>query len=961
MNCGDGSVLEIGALLFGTVLFGGNVAGSVVSGVLGNRADELLCSLFGTLRDRTFKATPKNHDLQKALLTALRDGIQTTTTQQLKFLSISERKQVQEWLKQLVKDINLLINDIDSANLHWDSSKDWGILLKATPAELERLKKEQVNSELQQLKTRIEQSLHFDTLPANFRMEFESKWLPCVSEHLAEEIKKPDSRVAEILQVELQLDLQYSVQDVQTSVRKIIQLLGDPQQIYGEINAMKQQLDRIEQAVQIYQGIEQQETYFVSSVKLISEPPTIKKKQWQGRQQEIKQLQELLQEEEVTTIGIQGLSGVGKSWLAAYIYEDEQTRASFEKIFWADVSQSPDFIVFVQNCLIYLGGKTPEQLQALGEPSQLIHDLLRSLKQRRCLLVVDNLETLLDENRHIYQPDYKNFFNNWVNRGAISTVLLTTQIQPEVIEAQVNWLFLQGLETKEGELLLQSLGIVGSDAELQDFSQCVNGHPKMLWLVAKLLKPGTHICEAEKLGLKQLDTLLNQELFPHRDLGKVQFVLILEQHWELLTPDLKRFFANLSIYHRSFNRDAAAVVLAEANKTVTALETQLALQELMSRSLLDSIEGEQKYQFHPFVFEYAKQKAGKQHDVLREKAIAYYQSMATDKSTWKTLEDIAPYLEIFYQRCEQKQYVQAFDTLSICDEFLNVNGYSTTRAELYQHLVQLWEASDAEKGKLADAFFRLGVAYYYLGYYLKTIEHCQQALLMAREVGDRQVETNALCWLGRAYHRLRQHQRAIEFNEPSLKIAREIGDAKLEAQVLINLGNNFSWLKQYEKAIQFCQQGLDVAKASGNLFKQTGAMNSLGNVYAVQEQYAKAIECYQQSMQIRRQTGHRVGQAYCLGQLGNVYYALKQYQQAVEYYQQSLETAQQIGYSHGKSVAIGGLGSVYRALGQYQQALECYQQLLEIKREMGDSQAEAEALQKLQEIEREQNDIISHD
>ncbi|MEH2114451.1 tetratricopeptide repeat protein [Nostoc sp.] len=961
-------MLEIGALLFGTALFGGNVAGTMVSGVLGNRADEYLCRLFGTLRDCTFKATPKNHDLQKALLTALRDGIQTTTTKQLKILSSSERRQVQEWLKQVVKDINLLIDDVDSGNLQWNISKDWGILLKATPAELKRLKKEQVNSELQQLKTKLEQSFHFDTLPDTFRIEFESKWLSCVSEHLAEEIKKPNSRVTEILQVELQLDLQDSVQDVQTSVREIIQLLGDPQQfleavqqIYGEINTMKQQLDRIEQAVQIYQGIEQQKSKIVSSVKLISEPPTVKKKQWQGRQQEIKQLKELLQEEDVNTIGIQGLSGVGKSWLAAYIYEDEQTRSSFDNIFWADVSQSPDFIVFVQNCLIHLGGKTPEQLEALGEPSQLINDLLRSLKQRSCLLVVDNLETLLDENRHIYQRDYQNFFSSWVNRGATSIILLTTQIQPEIIEEQIQWLFLQGLQTKEGEQLLRSLNIVGSDAELQDFSKCVNGHPKMLWLVAKLLKPGTHIREAEKLGLKQLHALLNQELFPYRELGKVQFVLILEQHWELLTPELKRFFANLSIYRRSFNRDAAALVLAEAQETVTALQTQLALQELTSRSLLDSIEGEQKYQFHPFVFEYAKQKAGKQHDVLREKAIAYYQSMATDKSTWKTLEDVAPHLEIFYQRCEQKHYVQAFDTLSICDEFLDVSGYHSTRAELYEHLVQVWEASDAEKGKLADAFFRLGVAYYYLGYYLKTIEHCQQALLIAREVSDRQVEANTLCWLGRAYHRLRQPQQAIEFNQPSLEIAREIGDAKLEALVLINLGNNFSWLKQYEKAIQFCQQGLDVAKASGNLYEQTIAMNSLGNVYTVQKQYAKAIDCYQQSMQIRQQTGHQARQAYCLGQLGNVYCALKQYQQAIEYYQQSLEVAQQTGYSHGKSVAIAGLGSAYRTMGQYQQAIECYQQLLEIKREMGDSQGEAEALRKLEEIERERSDINSHD
>lgn len=687
---------------------------------------------------------------------------------------------------------------------------------------------------------------------------------------------------------------------------------GDEWDLDALVEKVRSQTDAsIAEILRINQGMQQNQQVPISSANLISLPLTLDN--WQGRTAEIQQLQAWLADTKVKTIGIQGLSGVGKSWLAAYLYES----IGFEPKFWADVRHGTDFTVFAQNALMQLAGKSPEELAALREPEQLIFTLLENLRQRPCLLVIDNLETLLDQERH-FIGIYRDFFNRWIEHGATSTLLLTTQTQPEVMEGHGCWLPLQGLEAHEGARLLQELGIVGSDEELQDFSRYLNGHPKMLRLVASKLKSGNHVREAEKLNFRQLDLLLNKVPMPYRDRERVLFVSILEQHFQDLTPTLQSFFLNLSLYRRSFERDAAAV-FTEGEEPASAWETQQALDELVSRSLLDEIRGNQRrYEFHPFVLQYSKQKAGKKPEILRERVVAYYQSIATTESTWTTLEDVTPYLEIFYHRCEQKQYNHAFKALYTCNDFLNLRGYYALLAEQYEQLVQAWERSEAEKKKRAAALVCLGQADFNLGHYLKTIEHCKEASKIAIAVSDRQIEADAKGWIGVAYNAIGQYRKALKFNRQSLKVARAINYCQQKAAALINIGNNYRILERYQRAIKFYQLGLSVSQEIGLYQQKAAALNGLGIVYAALEQHTQAFDLYQQTLEVARAINHRRREAAALRYMCYYLDFLGQYQAVIWYCQQALKIEQEIGNCIGEANALARLtvtkGSTSRRL-----------------------------------------------
>ena len=637
----------------------------------------------------------------------------------------------------------------------------------------------------------------------------------------------------------------------------------------------------------------------ISSANLFSHPPT--PKNWQGRNQEIQQLTDWFADTNINTIGIQGLSGIGKSWLAAKVYQSKL----FESRFWADVSQKPDFTVFAKNALKALTGKFSEEVDQLNELELLINNLLEVAKQQRCLLVIDNLETLLDTER-VFGWGYRDFFQAWLQCGSTSKLLLTSQIIPFIMQNNCPWLPpLKGLAETEGAQLLQELGIQGSETELQEFTRYLDGHPTLLRFVAAYLGRDTHIREAEKLGLRQLDQLFEEVEGDYRDRQRVRCEHLLALHYERLRPELGQFFLNLSIYqHPRFNRDAAAVVFPAEDASGSPNKIQKALHELTSCSLLEEInlKNEKHYQFPSIVWLYAKQKAGKQPEALRRKVIAYCQSITPDKSTWETLEDLASYLEIFYHYCELKEYTQAFYTIfhsndyDDCENFLRLRGYNTVRTSLYGQLVQVWQ------------------------------RQLNESEMRAFEL--------ALTCLGDAYDNLGQYKLAIDYYRQSLKIASLICDLEGKAGSLINIGLAYISLEDYGRAFKYTYKGVKLALQISHYQFAAHGFNNLGILCCRQEDYELAIKYYEKSIEIKWEYDYYQGDASSVINLGDAYRCLGQHEQAINFLEHGIDIAQQNGHRRFEADGWFNLGFALEDMDQKLAAIAAYQNARELYREM---------------------------
>jgi len=255
-------------------------------------------------------------------------------------------------------------------------------------------------------------------------------------------------------------------------------------------------------------------------------------------------------------------------------------------------------------------------------------------------------------------------------------------------------------------------------------------------------------------------------------------------------------------------------------------------------------------------------------------------------------------------------------------------------------LLELSEA-DEISGYLLNS---LGILFFQLSSYKKAIEYHEQALVIAKEMGDRRVVGTSLGNLGSAYSSLGQVEKAIEYYKQALAISQEIGDKQVEGTALGNLGLAYGNLGQVEKAIEYYKQALAISQELGDKRLEGAALGNLGLAYRNLGQVEKAIEYHEQALAISQEFGDRRGEGISLGSLGNAYSHLGQVEKAMEYYEQALVIAKEIGDRHNEGIWLGNIGLAYSDQRQVEKAIEYYEQALVIAREIGDRQEEGNRL-----------------
>ena len=658
---------------------------------------------------------------------------------------------------------------------------------------------------------------------------------------------------------------------------------------------------------------------------------------WQGRVEELKLLQDWTQRShEIQVIGLIAAGGYGKSALAAKFCE---TVKGFTQVIWSTFSKMYSFAIWGRWLLEQIGVRIDEKVTD-EDLAILVSD---RLAKDRYLVVMDNLETLIDQGGQWKDHAYRQFLVRWTGTTSPSVVLITSREQPSLPDNALNrtiWQPLGGLSKREGADLLQALQVQGEISELEFFVDRIDGHPLLIDLSVGVLKkiagnqPSINEFERANLNLLKI-------VGEHRGNPEISVAKILTASFERLPFHLQDLLLNLSIYRLPFDWQAAQFMVSEETETT---ETSI-IEDLRTLSRLAWLIAERPdelwlFRFQPLVQNYLQEQL-KDKTQAHERAIDHYQSIA--KSSARVLEDVTPELEIFHHYCELKQYRQANQILDNISTFLSWRGYYLTSLELHARLITNWEPIIEEQDiyDLAWAWHRLGNSYFSLGEYQAAFNSYQKAQNLFKEINDRSNEASLLISLGNVQYALGNYSEAMELYQQSLEIKQQIDDWSQLGLLLGNLGNAYSSLGQYQQAIELYQQSLEIYRQIGERGGEANSLGNLGNAYNSLGQYRQAIELYDQSLEIYRQIGDRGGESSSLLGLGNAYNSLGQYPQAIELYQQSLEIDRQIGDRGGEAYSLNGLGSVYNSLGQYRQGIELYDQSLEIFRQIGDRNREA--------------------
>lgn len=301
------------------------------------------------------------------------------------------------------------------------------------------------------------------------------------------------------------------------------------------------------------------------------------------RSRELSQLQYWMLEEQCRLVTILGIGGVGKSTLAVRLglhIQDE-----FDVVLWRSLQNAPlaeDKLTSILQFLLYALRKKIVIPQSFDEKLSLLMECLIS---HRCLLILDNAETILSSNGQIgqYCQDYEKYGQLFKSIGEAShnsCLILTSREKPKEIillegeKAKVKSMQLGGLGINEGRELLEQKGeFKGTERELQMLIEHYAGNP----LALKILAAKT------------------QELFD----GDIGSVLDYLERGELLFNDIcdvfKHQFKGLSkvekniMYWLAINREPVSLVQLTADVAIFAPKRYLpqAITSLLERSLIE--------------------------------------------------------------------------------------------------------------------------------------------------------------------------------------------------------------------------------------------------------------------------------------------------------------------------------------------------------------------------------------
>ena len=312
-----------------------------------------------------------------------------------------------------------------------------------------------------------------------------------------------------------------------------------------------------------------------------------------GRTQEQALLEQWIVHERCRLVTLMGMGGIGKTSLAIKVAENIQDR--FDRLIWRSLRNAPHIRDLLSDLLQFLSGHQELDSETLLQEDRAasldskISRLIESLRLSRCLLVLDNVESILLTEEGLYN----NFFRALGEASHQSCVLLTSREKPR----DLAWLEgdhlptrsfpLSGLQEAAVKEIFSNKGsFLAQDQDWQELIRRYAGNPLALKIISTT---------AQELFNSDIAEFLQQEAGVFGDIRD-----LLDQQFRHLS-DLEKEI----IYWLAIEREPVSLTTIRGDMVIPISISKFveALESLGRSSLLEKAGS--LFTLQPVVLEYA--------------------------------------------------------------------------------------------------------------------------------------------------------------------------------------------------------------------------------------------------------------------------------------------------------------------------------------------------------------------
>ena len=671
-----------------------------------------------------------------------------------------------------------------------------------------------------------------------------------------------------------------------------------------------------------------------------------------GRKRELRQIRAALGDRRTAAVYIRGIGGIGKSALAAKVFERPGTKVDDALVVKCnEISHPADILGKVAS--FWQGQGVEGHAEAAGhllDSAKPIADRARQAGQmvakRHYLLVFDNFESLLTEDGQVEDSDLRSFFQELLGVQWRSTLLFTARFPCDLFADRPagTWVDvdLPGLTPRQALMLMNNLPRLRKEP-LQDKLRAydkVGGHPKTIELLEGYL--ADHSLR-EVLENEEIQDQLTAE-WERYFMGALL---------ERLSTDEEEKLAALCVFRGAFGADIVAHVGGD-----NALVEKLRQLELIQREE-DAPDGSAHYSVHPVVREYLLVRLTQaQRETHHLRAAEYYQErilrlvrekLSSDLSDKQRRAIAIDGLEPLTHQTEDMDLAHwAVNTgLAWREHLFAARRYEESGSIVTVVYVVLdrWGQRDLAKALLRDSIAtREGpnkvVAQGNLATLLLDEGKLDEALATYQEVyhtfeelDAKQQMAVALYMQSRVYQAKGDIDKAIEIQQGSLEIHRQIGHEQGQAGSLHQLSILYGLKEEHDRA-------LEISKEAEGLFRKLGieahiaaTLHQQGIILNRMGRPEEAFGRFEESLKINRSIGDEAGAADNLGEIGKLLMNSGHMQEAIGAFTECMNIHRQLNNPAKLGIDLEMLGHIHRLQGELEAALEKYQQAEQLYRQ----------------------------
>ncbi len=285
---------------------------------------------------------------------------------------------------------------------------------------------------------------------------------------------------------------------------------------------------------------------------------------------------------------------------------------------------------------------------------------------------------------------------------------------------------------------------------------------------------------------------------------------------------------------------------------------------------------------------------------------------------------------------------QAIDLAATLFRYLDSAALHREATSLHQRALAAARAS-GDRAAQARALFDLAVAEVKLGRLASGLRNFGAARLLRRELGDRSGEAAVVMALATTHARVGRYRESREAYRHVMAVAAELEDATLRNAALPHLAYVQLKLGDYAQALALLDELRGSTEDAGDRFGLAWAVHLTAQVYRRLGRFADAAVQHNRALAIHRELRDLLGEAVAESGLGLVSGQLGMVPVAIGHVERATTLAGRVG----DPVATAELGNdaaeVLRLAGRFDEALARNRQSLAVAREVSDRHEQARA------------------